>query len=189
MSACREKWFVPTTLQASPSAPKRSAHNNTRSLDVTTQVVDNEMAARTEELVVDVDVKSGDVVVHVLRSSDSILSKPTWETLQVGKNEHARFGFKALKMNHSSTPNLKVEISENAVALIARANIAAGTPLTFDYRTTEWSMDAPFVDWTSGETIAGFAHATAADQKALLPHAAPHIRALFEEMAVQFDKS
>ena len=63
--------------------------------------------------------------------------------------------------------------------IIARRPIAAGEELCFDYQTTEWDMDAPFICRCARPPgvglVRGFAHLPPARQQVLLANAAPHI--------------
>ena len=138
---------------------------------------------RVEQVVAREKVAAGAVVVSVTRSPRSLRSEPAWDTLQVGEAEHVRFSAKALKLNHSATPNCRVRVGAESIDVVAVADLAAGDALSFDYRTTEWALAEPFVDWATGETVGGFSKAAPEVQAALLEGdlVAPHIRRMAEE--------
>ena len=61
-----------------------------------------------------------------------------------------------------------------------KRRIEADEQLTFDYNTTEWSMDAPFAcacGACSGAAIRGYAHLTSAERAQREPYVAAHLRA------------
>ncbi len=133
--------------------------------------------ARTEQVVVLEACDAGALLLVVSRTA--LLPSASWDTLQVGEREHARFGDKALKLNHSATPSTRIEIGPE-IRIVAARPLAAGEPLTFNYNTTEWRMDEPFTDWASGEAVGGFSRCSADEQRRLLSSGlvAPHVRAL-----------
>jgi len=55
-------------------------------------------------------------LLTVLRTPESIVTEPSWETMQVGETQHARFGEKALKLNHADAPNTRIEVSGASAA-------------------------------------------------------------------------
>ena len=58
-----------------------------------------------------------------------ILKEATWDTLQVGVGAHARFGDKALKINHCREPNTRMVIRKEKVDIVATRAISAGEAL------------------------------------------------------------
>lgn len=149
--------------------------------EVRVEAVEGAEGAHTEQLVLDSRCIAGDRILILKKTS--LVPTPGWDTLQVGEREHARFSGKALKLNHSSSPNTRIEIKQGAhddIDLVATRKIAVGEPLTFDYRTTEWLMNEPFEDWATKEQVQGFSGAPPAEQRRLLSEGlvAPHIRAL-----------
>jgi SET domain len=145
---------------------------------------------RTEQVSLRAAVAENTLLLSVSRSERSISPRPAWDTLQVSESEHAKFGNKALKLNHARDPNTRIalvftssESSESAllferVDVVSTREIRAGEALTFNYNTTEWEMADPFVDWATGESVGGFSRASQEEQAALLASGLvlPHIR-------------
>merc|ERR1712166_1115190 len=144
--------------------------------------VESAAGDRTEQVVLLNPCATGTLLLRVMRSPQSIVSEAAWDTPQVGEHGHARFGHKALKLNHSTMPNTRIAINEQSVDVVAATSIAANEALSFDYNTTEWKMAEPFTDWVSGANVQGFYFASPADQARLLLGGlvAPHIRKLAE---------
>ncbi|KAK3276561.1 hypothetical protein CYMTET_15373 [Cymbomonas tetramitiformis] len=142
--------------------------------------ITNTSGTRLEQVVLEESAQAGTILVSVKKTPDSIVSSPSWDTLQVGTHEHARFGAKALRLNHSNTPNTIINIDSSKVDIVAAADIPAGEMLTFNYNTTEWAMDEPFDDWITGQKVQGFLHLSKTEQKRLLTSnlVAQHIRIL-----------
>ena len=89
--------------------------------------------------------RAGEVVYRVRGDA-----KPerTRESIEVGPGEHVEDGY-ALYINHSFTPNLRVE----GRALVAVAEIAEGDELTFNYLESESEIAAPFVCHETGKPV------------------------------------
>mmetsp|Transcript_7606 Transcript_7606/g.13713 ORF Transcript_7606/g.13713 Transcript_7606/m.13713 type:complete len:329 (+) Transcript_7606:72-1058(+) len=137
---------------------------------------------RLEQVCVTEDVEEGTLLLEVLRSPSSILPVPAWNTLQIGKAEHATFSSKSLCLNHSSTPNTRIEIG-STIQVYSTVYIPAGAQLTFNYNTTEWVISSPFKDWTTGTLVRGFFHLSKEDKRQLIEsgEVAEHVKELWEE--------
>ncbi len=116
----------------------------------------------------------------------TISASPTVYSIEMGPNQHlhplpdvlqandltrCRWRF----LNHSCAPNCWID----GRTLRALRHIEANEQLTFDYNTTEWSMDAPFAcacGACSGATIRGYAHLSSAERAQREPHVAAHLR-------------
>lgn len=110
--------------------------------------------------------------------------RPTRFTIQVGTGDHiapisehvSPWGY----TNHGCDPNLAIDVPRRVI--VARRPIASGDELCFDYHTTEWELDEPFVCHCASPRcvglVRGFAHLPPARQEVLLGSAAPHIQAL-----------
>jgi SET domain-containing protein len=86
-------------------------------------------------------------------------------------------------INHSCSPNCSVDLA--TMAIVALRAIEPDEELTFDYCTTESDLAEPFVCQCGavncyGE-VRGFQHLPQARQRALAPHAAPHLVALVND--------
>ena len=123
---------------------------------------------RAELVILDTPVSSGSVILTVRRTSSSVTESASWDTLQIGVDQHARFGEKALKLNHARDPNTRVLIHADRVEIVARRDIEADTPLSFNYNSTEFRMAEPFTDWSTGELVCGFEGATEEERGWLL---------------------
>ena len=139
------------------------------------------VAGRNEYLVLDEPCDAGSVLCRVQRTSSSVVPSPSWDTLQIGATAHARFGAKALKVNHAQDPNCRVEIHEDRVEIISLVAMPEGVTLTFNYNTTEYSMAEPFIDWVTGSLVGGFKNAGHEEQQKLISSGlvAAHVLELF----------
>jgi len=139
---------------------------------------------QNEWLVLEESCVDDQAIVTVWRDQESTHSHPLWNTLQVSAKEHLNFGRKVVKINHSSKPNIRMEVLSDKVLVRAIGAIKAGTYLTFNYNTTEWDMDNSFTDWLTGETVQGFSHLTSEEKDKLLATnlVAAHIRELHGEV-------
>jgi hypothetical protein len=96
---------------------------------------------------------------------------PLPDVLQANDLTRCRWRF----LNHSCAPNCWID----GRTLRALRRIEAHEQLTFDYNTTEWSMDVPFTcacGACHGDTISGYAHLSAAERARREPHCAAHLR-------------
>ena len=150
----------------------------------------NAAGDRTEQVVLEEGVPAGELVLRVHLHSGCLVDEPAWDVLQVGASTWARFGGRALKLNHAggalANTRLDVHLDDGLlrrVDVVSSRPIEAGTALSFNYNTTEWSMAEPFHCWETDADVQGFAHEPAEEQRRLLDGGlvAPHIRALWEE--------
>ena len=73
----------------------------------------------------------------------TVVSTPTYQTIQIGPGQHIEGLGVIVYMNHSCDPN--TEIDTTTMTIRAARDIAPGEQLTFFYPSTEWEMDRPFV--------------------------------------------
>jgi len=73
-------------------------------------------------------------------------TKPTRFTVQITPDKHMDFTGGLEFVNHSCSPNTRIDMAENEakVSFIAIKPISEGEHLTFDYSTSEWDMDEKF---------------------------------------------
>jgi hypothetical protein len=115
-----------------------------------------------------------------LRNTPSIFTVQCSETCHV-QPEHTTLE----KSNHSCEPNCEAFVSEEhrMFALRAKLDMVPGEIITFDYETTEWSMESPFKCCcgtpTCRGTIQGFKHMKPELQIKHLSGAADHIQRLY----------
>lgn len=149
------------------------------------------VAGRNEYLVLDEPCDAGSVLCRVQRTSSSVVPSPSWDTLQIGATAHARFGAKALKVNHAQDPNCRVEIHEDRVEIISLVAMPEGVTLTFNYNTTEYSMAEPFIDWVTGSLVGGFKNAGHEEQQKLISSGlvAAHVLELFHASGLVLNPS
>lgn len=149
------------------------------------------VAGRNEYLVLDESCDAGSVLCRVQRTSSSVVPSPSWDTLQIGATAHARFGAKALKVNHAQDPNCRVEIHEDRVEIISLVAMPDGVTLTFNYNTTEYSMAEPFIDWVTGSLVGGFKNAGHEEQQKLISSGllAAHVLELFHASGMVLNPS
>lgn len=133
----------------------------------------------------------GDVLLPIF---GEVQSRPSRYSLQVAVDSHIAPTTDADRpadedpgvwylMNHHCTSNTRMDVE--ALEVVAEKAIEPGEELTFDYNTTEWDMATPFECRCESSScygeVRGFKHLTTAQQRALLPRAAPHIQSLHEE--------
>lgn len=67
----------------------------------------------------------------------------TYQSIQVGPDQHCHVGSDLAFLNHSCNPNLIVDTKNGIV--YAQKNILPGEELNFFYPSTEWDMARPFL--------------------------------------------
>jgi hypothetical protein len=74
----------------------------------------------------------------------NILDRCTLYTICCGQDKHVLFGQGSECISHSCNPNVKVVIVENGFHFVTVRPIKDGEIVTFNYLSSEWSMDGPF---------------------------------------------
>lgn len=92
-------------------------------------------------LVTDQPIRSGELISSI--SGYRIVSKVTYQTVQISAHEHIEELGVLAYLNHSCQPNTIVDTTAFTVSAIR--DIAAGEELNFFYPSTEWEMDRPFI--------------------------------------------
>lgn len=120
-----------------------------------------------------VDVAAGTRLFHC---TGLAIPFPTMYTICVGHHQHLLFGDAAECLAHHCDPNVAAcvgEEGEGTFDFVTLRDIAAGEMVTFNYTTTEWDMNTPFVCLCGSPkcagTIQGFKHLKEADQQRLWP--------------------
>lgn len=89
------------------------------------------------------------------------MTSPTSHSLQVDVDEHCEIEGEGRFCVHSTNPTCYVRLVENAIEIVALGDILEpGTDISIDYNATEWELDVPFDDCSSGEECRGFKHLT-----------------------------
>jgi hypothetical protein len=73
----------------------------------------------------------------------NVLKVPTFQTIQISRDQHLGDLEVLAYMNHSCCPNVHIDVRQKAC--FALRDIDAGEELTFFYPSTEWVMARPFV--------------------------------------------
>ncbi len=92
-------------------------------------------------LITDTSYTKGELICQI--EDYQIVTKPTYQTIQIGQSLHLEELGIIAYLNHSCQPNTVVNTSD--LTIRANRDIAIGDSLTFFYPSTEWEMDRPFV--------------------------------------------
>ncbi|CAJ1012380.1 putative SET domain containing protein [Leishmania naiffi] len=126
------------------------------------------------------DIAAGTTLFHC---TGLVIPFPTMYTICVGVHQHLLFGDAAECIAHHCDPNVEVRVDESgegAFDFVTIRDIARGEMITFNYTTTEWDMNTPFVCLCGSPkcagTIQGFKHLQEADQQRLWPNASKVVK-------------
>ncbi|KZP26637.1 hypothetical protein FIBSPDRAFT_1040670 [Athelia psychrophila] len=131
--------------------------------------------------VTDRAVVAGDTVYHL----DCHQPTASARTIQCGPKERYALSEDLARIRHSCDPNVAFDLSSadrREWHVRAVKDIEVGTPLTYFYPSTEWTMDAPFECTCGARTCLGTIYgAKQLEREALMrrPHLNPWI--LFDE--------
>ena len=103
------------------------------------------------QLVTERAFAQGEIVAFL--SDFTVVSTPTYQTIQIGPGQHIEELGVIAYMNHSCDPN--TEIDTTRMMIRAARAIAIGEQLTFFYPSTEWEMDRPFICACAAERCVG----------------------------------
>ena len=92
-------------------------------------------------LITDQPFKRGETIYHI--TGHRITNQPTYQTIQVGHQQHIEELGVIAYLNHSCQPNTLIDVAR--LDVIAVRDTAAGEELNFFYPSTEWEMDRPFI--------------------------------------------
>ncbi|KAH9601825.1 SET domain [Trypanosoma melophagium] len=118
------------------------------------------------------DIAQGEKLFHV---TGLVVPFPTMYTICVGESKHLLFGDAAECIAHHCEPNVQVTVHEedDSLEFITIKPISAGEMVTFNYCSTEWYMNTPFVclcgSTHCAQTIRGFSHLSNADRQRIWP--------------------
>jgi len=108
--------------------------------------------------------------------------KPTYATVQMGRNEHLNLNSDLVYINHSCDPSLIFDISSQNI-IAGHRGLKVGEELTFFYPSTEWDMDQGFDCFCGSKVclgyIGGAKHMKSSQLEGRFLNA--HIRELLEE--------
>ncbi|KAH7407313.1 hypothetical protein BKA64DRAFT_412189 [Cadophora sp. MPI-SDFR-AT-0126] len=110
--------------------------------------------------------------------------RPTYATVQMGKDEHLNLNSDLVYINHSCEPSLTFDLSPTSLGIFAGPKgLKPGDELTFFYPSTEWDMAQGFDCFCGAETcrgyISGAKNMSASQLEGMWLN--PHIRALLSE--------
>lgn len=92
-------------------------------------------------LLTDRPYSKGELICQI--ENYQIVTRPTYQTIQIGQSMHLEELGIIAYMNHSCQPNTLVDTTNLTIRAIRE--IAPGESLTFFYPSTEWELDRPFV--------------------------------------------
>ena len=127
------------------------------------------------------NLAEGEVVFHV---TGLLLPYPTMYTIRTTPSKHLLFSQGAQCLAHSCDPNVRITVSADGewIDVVTLRAVAEGELLSFNYLTTEWSMNTAFNCLCGAPRcfgrIAGFQHLDEAQRRDLLPLATPAIHGL-----------
>jgi SET domain-containing protein len=126
------------------------------------------------------DIPAGTTLFHC---TGLVVPFPTMYTICVGPHQHLLFGDAAECIAHSCDPNVAVRLGVAGAGtfdFVTIHGIAEGEMVTFNYATTEWEMNSPFVclcgSSSCAGTMQGFKYLTPADQQRLWPIASDVVK-------------
>ncbi|KAG5950880.1 hypothetical protein E4U53_004236 [Claviceps sorghi] len=112
----------------------------------------------------------------------TVVEKPTYATVQMGKDSHLSLNSDLLYINHSCEPSLIFDMASMNI-LAGPKGLQPGDELTFFYPSTEWAMAQPFTCLCNHPSCRG----TISGAKDMEPSQLqgtwlnPHIRELLEQ--------
>ncbi|CAC9546988.1 conserved hypothetical protein [Leishmania infantum JPCM5] len=119
------------------------------------------------------DIPAGTRLFHC---TGLVIPFPTMYTICVGVHRHLLFGDAAECIAHHCDPNVEVRVGESGEGtfdFVSIRDIARDEMIAFNYTTTEWDMNTPFVCLCGSPkcagTIQGFKHLQEAEQQRLWP--------------------
>ena len=147
-------------------------------------VVDSDVGSK---IIAAKDMPSGTVISSF---SSPVESLPNIHTVCIGTNMHVQPTMGTKYTAHScGDTNMKLIISDDYVAsFILSKDVKAHETLCFNYCTSEWTMDAPFLckcdrccKYSNPQYVQGFKHLSKDDQIKLLPECTGYIQSLAKE--------
>ncbi|KAI1353283.1 hypothetical protein F5Y01DRAFT_64813 [Xylaria sp. FL0043] len=73
--------------------------------------------------------------------------RPTWRSVQAGRNLHIELGSDLVYVNHSCVPSLEWDMERMEIRASRNRDLKKGDVLTFFYPSTEFRMAQPFDCW------------------------------------------
>lgn len=117
------------------------------------------------------DIPVGTTLFHC---TGLVVPFPTMYTICVGEGRHLLFGDAAECIAHHCDPNVRVAVNgDDSFDFITIKPIAKGEMVTFNYASTEWDMNTPFVclcgSPACARTMQGFKYLSDVDRQRLWP--------------------
>lgn len=112
----------------------------------------------------------------LFKETGPVFSKPSMHSVQIGRELHCEISGEGRFVAHSFSPNVRLQLFPDAansggypVEFRALTAIAQGEQLSFDYTTTEWSLENDgFVDHATGKPVRGFKYLSDERRRELL---------------------
>ncbi|KAI0402151.1 hypothetical protein F4802DRAFT_386137 [Xylaria palmicola] len=99
-----------------------------------------------------VDLPAGALFARI--SGVTVISPPSWSSVQAGPNLHIELNSNLVFINHSCTPTLEWDMERMEVRVSKSCDLKKGDLLSFFYPSTEWKMAQPFTCWcNAGEGV------------------------------------
>lgn len=160
-------------------------------------------SARVEQLITNVDIPDAGTIVGRVYYNNTKYVRPErlWNTIEVGPISdgtksvlHANIGYKLLKANHSYSPNCRLVFNyehQYIDSVTEQHGVLAGTPLSWNYTTSEWEMDEQFTDWQIGKPCQGFRLLPKEEQQRTIVagEACPHIYSQYLKAKMELEQA
>ncbi|KAI0451548.1 hypothetical protein F5B21DRAFT_381715 [Xylaria acuta] len=101
-----------------------------------------------------VDLPAGAIFARI--TGVTTVSRPSWSSVQVGRNLHIELNSDLVFVNHSCAPTLEWDMERMEVRVSRNRRLKKGDLLSFFYPSTEFKMAQPFDCWCgAGERCFG----------------------------------
>ena len=127
-----------------------------------------------QRLVAAIDCRAGQVLFRL--PLKHLVSVPTRTSIQVALHQHVECGDTISFMNHSFQPTVLVTRDEHDLLVRALVHLSPGTPVSFDYNTTEYELSCPFQDYDSGRWVKGYKYLSMDDRVEISGMTMPYLR-------------
>ncbi|KAI0518439.1 hypothetical protein F5B22DRAFT_644747 [Xylaria bambusicola] len=99
-----------------------------------------------------VDLPAGALFARI--SGVKRVPKPSWSSVQAGRDLHIELNSDLVKINHSCAPTLEWDMERMEIRVSRHRDLKKGDSLSFFYPSTEFCMAQPFQCWCdAGEDV------------------------------------